>query len=90
MCYAPSTSFEGYAMTTPEVERLIERLSDKDPHVRRSAAEALGNLGPQAQYAVRPLAKALRDENKHVVFDAAFALGRIGTASVPELIEALT
>lgn len=76
-------------MTTPEIDRLIDRLKDKDPAVRRSAAEALGKLGPQAQHAAGALGRALRDEDPHVVFDAAFALGRIGAASVPVLVDSL-
>ena len=76
-------------MTTPEVERLISRLKDKDAGIRRSAAEALGKVGLDAKGAVGALARALKDDDKNVVFDAAFALGRIGGASVPALIDTL-
>ena len=50
-------------MTTPEVERLISRLKDKDAGIRRSAAEALGKVGLDAKGAVGALARALKDDH---------------------------
>ena len=73
------------------VPALAEALQDKEPGVRRSAAEALGWIGPKAQDAVPALVEALQD--KELVRQGAMeALGQIGPAAqaaVPALAEAL-
>ena len=46
--------------------------------VRWKAAEALGNIGPEAKGAVPALTKALQDESCIVRMRAASALGRMG------------
>jgi len=45
---------------------LVGELSDKDPKVRKSAAERLGQLGDKAKAAVPPLVKALKDPDQSV------------------------
>jgi HEAT repeat protein len=52
--------------------------TDKDPHVRRSAAYALGAFGAQAAEAMETLRAALRDKDASVRQNAAWALGQIG------------
>jgi HEAT repeat protein len=59
------------------VPPLIESLKDKDVSVRREAAEALGEIGPEAEDAVSPLLDLLRDENEMVQMRAKKALKRI-------------
>ena len=72
-----------------KVIKLRRDLKDEDATVRRSAADALGQIGPAA---VATLIEALKDEDVVVRYLAAVALGRIGPeakAAVPALIEAL-
>ena len=60
--------------------------------VRRSAADALGKIGPPAAEAVPALAAALHDPDEDVRRSAADALGKIGPAAaeaVPALAAAL-
>jgi HEAT repeat protein len=52
--------------------------NDGDPHVRRSAAYALGAFGSRAGGAAGTLREALKDENASVRQNAAWALGQIG------------
>ena len=59
---------------------LITALGDADEGVRRSAAEALGRIGPAAAEAVPALITALGDADAEVRRSAAEALGRIGPA----------
>jgi 3-methyladenine DNA glycosylase AlkC len=71
---------------------LIQALEDEELEVRRSAALALGEMGPAAVDAVPALIRALEDENVFVRRDAADALGDIGPGAVeavPALIQAL-
>lgn len=87
----------GCGRTEPAVQgkpmsQWAKRLSDKDPAVRRGAAEALGQAGPAAQQAIPELQAALTDEDGGVRRAAADALDRIGpdaVAAVPALIDAL-
>ncbi len=75
-----------------EVERLIERLKDEDVLARSDAAEALGQIGPEAAPAVEALVEALKDEAAGVRLHAAMALGGIGPEAAPAvegLIETL-
>ncbi len=61
-----------------------------DARSRRSAAEALGRIGPAAAGAVPALVKALEDRAAYVRYGAAGALGRIGPAAavaVPALVK---
>ncbi|HWG45732.1 MAG TPA: HEAT repeat domain-containing protein [Gemmataceae bacterium] len=51
---------------------------DENPHVRRSAAYALGAFGPQASGTLEQLRKALKDEAASVRQNAAWALGQMG------------
>jgi HEAT repeat protein len=70
------------------VEFLIERLKDKDSYVRRSVAEALGEIGDAR--AVDALIEALKDEDSVIRIRVAEALGKIGDKkAVDALIEAL-
>ncbi|MCD5397553.1 HEAT repeat domain-containing protein, partial [candidate division NPL-UPA2 bacterium] len=57
------------------VEPLIASLRDEDPHVRRSAARALGKIGDPR--AVGPLIAALKDEDSNVRKSAAESLKKI-------------
>jgi len=56
---------------------LIEFLSDQSRKVRQQAAEALGDLGPDAKAAVPELEKLLKDRHKYVRRAAAEALKKI-------------
>jgi HEAT repeat protein len=63
--------------------------SDADPLVKRSAAVALGNLGPDAKDAKAALEQALADANPAVRQNAAWAVGQIKTESAAALKNAL-
>ena len=58
---------------------LVRCLADKKPRVRRLAAFALGEIGPDAKGAVAPLIEQLKDGDRSVRWYAARALGRIGS-----------
>lgn len=67
----------------------LEALEDEDAWVRRSAAEALGALGPAGREAVPGLVRTLRDASEEVRRQAAFALARLGaptSEAIPSLI----
>jgi HEAT repeat protein len=49
--------------------------------VREHAAEALGDIGPEAKEAVPPLIEVLKDKEPRVRRDAARSLGQIGPAA---------
>lgn len=71
---------------------LSECLQDENSDVRRSAAEALVKMGPEASSAAPLLIDALQDENSQVRKSAAEALGRMAPRAryaVPAIIEAL-
>jgi HEAT repeat protein len=72
---------------------LVDALkNDKDAHVRRAAAYALGTFGPPGAGAVSVLRAALSDESAMVRQNAAWALGQIGEGAgeaVGELCERL-
>ncbi|HEY5912962.1 MAG TPA: HEAT repeat domain-containing protein [Verrucomicrobiae bacterium] len=57
--------------------------------VRRSAARALGILGPAAEPAIPGLARLLRSPQYELRWEASAALGSIGKAAVPELVRAV-
>src|SRR5262245_6892014 len=72
-----------------QVADFVRQLQSQDAGVRRSAAEALGKIGPEAKGAVPDLIAALKDQDTDVRRYAAFVLGKIGEAAkeaVPALI----
>ncbi len=79
-------------ITETQAIELIKALKAADLHVRSSATEALGRMGPSDKAAVPALIEALKDTNQRVRGQAAFALSKIGPrakAAVPALMEAL-
>ncbi|WP_157951122.1 HEAT repeat domain-containing protein [Cyanothece sp. BG0011] len=72
----------GYDKT---VEGLLSALNDKSMLVRRSSAEALGNIG--GELAVEGLLSALNDEYRYVRISAAEALGNIGSELAVERLK---
>jgi HEAT repeat protein len=75
----------------PEVmsARLVELLTDVDPSMRRTAAEALGKIGRRS--ARSGLVSALDDPDPRVRGAAAIALGRLGGAEDgPALVKLLS
>jgi serine/threonine-protein kinase len=71
---------------SPVVQGLLQSLSAPDVATRWRSAEALGNLGQEAEPAVAPLTAALRDRSADVRWRSAEALGKIGlpaAAAVP-------
>jgi HEAT repeat protein len=80
------------AAQAQEVRELVRQLGDKDSSVRRRAASALIDVGPEAKAAVPSLARALKDPDTYVRRFSAQALGKIGPdarAAVPALGGAL-
>jgi len=74
------------------IESVTKALEDKDTYVRESAAEALGEIGPDAKEAIPTLIDLLQDREAYVRKSAANALGEIGPhakEAVPALIIAL-
>lgn len=67
--------------------RLADLLNDPRQEVRRSAAEALRDLGDPA--ATLPLIDALTDANRWVVLAAVEGLGRFGTATARQPVRKL-
>ena len=76
-----------------EADQLAKLLKDKDPDVRRNAAEQLKEMGKQAKPAMNALIQALKDDKDLFVRRfAAKALGAIGIdakVAVPALTTAL-
>ena len=76
----------------PAVGVLVSAMHRGDIELRRQAAAALGNLGPEAHRAVPDLIKTLNEEDKELRTNAALALGKIGEAAakaVPPLVAML-
>jgi HEAT repeat protein len=72
------------------IPALIEGLKSDEVSIRRNAAFALGEIGPDAQTATEALTSALRnDQDIEVRRNAAFALGEIGSSAIPELLDSL-
>ena len=71
----------------PKLTRLLER--DPDPGARRSAAAALGDLGPLDDEALEALREALTDEASGVRSWAATALATLGDDESLPLIRPL-
>lgn len=67
----------------------LERLTDRDPNLRRAAAEGLGRLGdPSGLSAIEPI---LNNETSNVARAAlTFAAQKLGRNVVPRLVEFLT
>ena len=73
------------------IPALLEGLRSKEVSIRRNAAFALGEIGPDSEAAINDLANALRnDPDTEVRRNAAFALGEIGTPSIPVLMKILS
>ncbi len=73
------------------VPAMVKALKSKDWQVRRSATDALTQLGPDATEAVAALAETLKDKNSWVCAGAASALGKMGQAArpaIPQLVAA--
>ena len=68
---------------------LIKALKDDDCKMRRGAADAVGEIGPEARDAVPALINALKGDGYSVPLSAAHALGAIGPEA-KEAIPALT
>jgi HEAT repeat protein len=66
-------------MVDNEVQKYREALKSTDINIRREAARALGEIGPEAKEAVPELIEALNDEDMDLI--ALCALGRIGPAA---------
>jgi hypothetical protein len=67
-------------MRDNEIQRYREALKSPDLNVRRAAARALGEVGPDAVDAVPDLIDALDDADIDLI--VLWALGRIGPAAV--------
>ena len=75
---------------TPAVPALIQALDDKDPTTVRLAAQALGEIGPEAKDAVPGLTRALGSKDVEVRLNVVRALAKMGAeaaSAVPELIK---
>ena len=67
--------------------RLIELLNDEDSFVRKSAINAIGEVGSEAEIPL--LVKLLKDKDSSIKLSAIDALGELGKASIPFLAEFL-
>lgn len=76
---------QGSAPAKRAVEMWVQRLKDKDPEVRRMAAEALGNVGAAAGPASASLVEALQDSSGPVRAEAAWALRQCTPLSKPAI-----
>jgi HEAT repeat protein len=63
------------------VPALIDAMQDKNLYVRRDAARALADFGPEAKAAVEPLIARLKDEEPSVRKAAAASLKQIDPAA---------
>ncbi len=71
------------------IERLGQRMMDRDPRVRRAAVEAFLDLDPDPEIS-RPIIKKVMDQADPEVLDAAMnTLAGLGEKVLPRLIEAL-
>jgi len=71
------------------VQKHIEGLNSILKIDRQAAADALGELGPDAKDAIEALAERLKDEAWPVRKAASIALGKIGPESIPVLMTVL-
>jgi HEAT repeat protein len=69
----------------------IEGLGDPDAAVRREAAQAVRQIGPEARRAIPSLTLLLKDDDEYVCWGAVEALAAIGPepAVAPDLVELL-
>ena len=67
------------------VNDMIQLLRDEDPVVRRTAAYALGTIGPAAKAAVPTLKEMLQTTDKDQLTAAGNALQAIDPAAIPGL-----
>lgn len=65
----------------PLIWKLIEKLKDRDPAIRRNAAGALRLHGTRAAAAIPALAELLTDEDPRVRGEAERALDRLRTVA---------
>ena len=65
------------SLAKPAVEKLIDALEDPAYQVRLMAAEALGEIGPDAKAALDALKKAQNDKRGEVVDSARLAIKSI-------------
>jgi hypothetical protein len=72
-----------------DIPALIEAIRDKDPLVRRRAAEALGKMGPEAKQAIPALKEALAGTDFLLQQTASEVLAKMGPAAIPALTESL-
>ncbi len=63
----------------PEIEEVIQLLSNENQETRRKAIRRLGQLGPEAAVALPQLRKALNDLDFIIRLEAAIAIGFVGT-----------
>jgi len=82
-------AFCGVGNGQDDVPALIQQLQAKSDTERRSAARALGKIGPAAREAVPALVATLEDSDPLVRWSARDALCKIGPAAVPALIAAV-
>jgi HEAT repeat protein len=76
-------------LDTQQVQQLAQGLQAKEPLVRKSVADALGSLAPEAIIAIPYFAEALNDEVGFIRLAAAEALGNFGAVALPVLVETL-
>lgn len=67
----------------PAVPQLIQALRNRDPLVRKEAAQVLARMGSDAREAVPDLMRLLDDEDETIRKTAARTLGRIGPDAAP-------
>jgi HEAT repeat protein len=60
------------------IDEWIKELDHNDVEVRRNAARALGQKGPEAKEAIRALIEVLQDKDEYVRTAAGRALGKMG------------
>lgn len=81
------------SLVAPAVPDIKKALSDKDPSVRKAAAQAYGRCDPDAKEAVPILVKMLKEETdddvKIGVANGLAAMGPSAAAAVPAVREAL-
>ena len=82
----------GKAKVKEALPSLIKALSDKEPDVRKSAADAIMRIGPYAKDAIPALIKALTDKESEIrrtAADALFTMREEARAAIPSLISLL-
>jgi len=82
------TAMRGSRYEDEVAHDFIRAIGDEEGNVRRSATDALGNLGSASSDVIDALMKAIKDEEGNVRKSAAEALGNLGSAS-SDVIDAL-